>query len=46
MALQGVNLGVSKVRGLGPESVSSEEKRDPLNGNAPRLRDHWKRDCP
>ena len=21
-------------------------KRDPLNGNAPRLRDHWKRDCP
>ena len=57
MALQGVNLGVSKVRGLGPESVSSEEKRDPLNGNAPRQTtaprpcpicwgDHWKWDCP
>ena len=31
---------------LCPEPVSSVEKRDPLNGNAPRLRDHWKRDCP
>ena len=44
MALQGVNLGASKVRGLGqrpkPGDVSSVEKRDSLNGNAPRLRPH------
>ena len=42
MALLGFNLGASKVRGLGQRpklgSFSSVEKRDTLNGNAPRLR--------